>query len=311
MSVVAIDVGGTALKGALIDRDGHTLELDRRSARAQEGPQAVVDELLALAGSLAGREPRPKAIGLAVPGVVDELAGVVVNSANLGWRELAIGPLVQERLDVEVMVSHDVRAGAIAEGLIGAARDSEDYLLITLGTGVGAAVVLGGQPYLGAHGVAGELGHVVLDPDGPRCGCGARGCLEAIASAGHIVRRYAEARGEDPSPAGAEEVARAAAAGDPVAVEVWSRALAALALAIANYSTLLDPELVVIGGGMASAGDALFDPLRRLVRSQVRFGAPPAIVPAALGEDAGYRGAAIAAWRGLGVRDDELRAWKL
>jgi len=172
-----------------------------------------------------------------------------------------------------------------------------DFLFVAVGTGIGAAFVAGGAPYRGAHGRAGELGHTVVEPDGPPCECGGRGHLEAIASAAAIERAYAEAGGADG--ASAREVAELAGAHDPIAREIWDRAVAALASALASSVAVLDPALVVLGGGLADAGPALFEPLSAAVAERVTLGAPPPIVPAALGAEAGCRGAALLAWRAL------------
>lgn len=311
--VVAIDVGGTNLKGAVVDRRGRAVAVARRDSAVREGPQAVVDAVVGLAAELqrsaAASGAGIVAAGLAVPGLVDEDTGTVRTAANLGWRDLRIGSVAERRLGVAVTVSHDVRAGALAEGLLGAARGRRDYLLITLGTGIGAAVVIGGRPYVGAHGTGGELGHMVVEPRGPMCGCGRPGCLEALASAGHVSAAYGEMAGIS-EPVSAEGVAERAAAGDPIADRVWNGAIDALAIGIANYITLLDPELVVIGGGMAAAGNRLFGPLRHRLSAHVRFGEPPQVVPAVLGKDAGRYGAAIAAWRAVGIDEAELAAWE-
>jgi glucokinase len=313
--VVAIDVGGTNLKGAVVDRHGRCLSSQRRPTGAEGGSEAVVDAVVGLAQELASsstddEDSQAVATGIAVPGLVDESTGTVQVAANLGWRDLPIGPIAQERLGIPVTISHDVRAGALAEGLLGAARGSSDYLLITLGTGIGAAVVLDGRPYVGAHGVGGELGHMAIESRGPMCGCGRAGCLESLASAGHVSARYGSMTDSD-EPVGAEEVAERAASGDdPVAEQVWSEAIDALALGIANYAALLDPELVVIGGGMAAAGDRLFAPLRRRLIAHTRFGEPPRVVATELGEDAGRHGAAIAAWRAVGLDERELATWE-
>lgn len=294
--IVAIDLGGTSLKGAVVSEA--TPEVATRPTPASEGPEAVVDAVAGFAADLVGCAQSVAGIGLAVPGIVDEDSGTVIEAANLGWRDVAIGPVVQERVGVPVSLRHDVRAAALAEGLVGAARGYDDYLLLTLGTGVGAAVVFGGKPYTGLGGRGGELGHTTVDPDGPLCACGGHGCLEAYASAGAVVRRYAERTGERVE---AEQVVARAVGGDHVAQVLWDDALDALALAIANYATLLAPELVVIGGGLAGAGEYLFDPLIRRLESLVRFAEAPAVVPAALGPDAGWRGAAIAASQAAGV----------
>lgn len=312
--VVAIDVGGTSLKAAVVNGDGHAQCFERRPTRAADGPEAVIDAVLGLAADLASAVPETVAVGLALPGVVDDETGTVINAANLRWRDVPIAALARDRLGMAVAVMHDVRAAALAEGLLGAARGANDYLLITLGTGVGAALVIRGQPYTGAHGFGGELGHVAVGPQGPVCGCGRPGCLETFASAGHIALRYRAMAGEQAEGCTAREVAQRAASGDAIAGAVWREALDALALAVANYVTLMDPELIVIGGGMAAAGDDLFGPLRHRLEAHVRFGKPPAVVAARLREEAGRYGAAIGAWRAAGldgVDDTRLSGWQL
>lgn len=286
----------------------------KRDSSAEQGPEAVVEAVLGLAAELRQRGAHDGsqvvAAGIAVPGLVDETTGTVRAAANLGWRDLTIGSITEERLGTTVTVSHDVRAGALAEGLLGAARGHHDYLLITLGTGIGAAVMIDGRPYIGAHGLGGELGHMAIEPRGPMCGCGRPGCLEALASAGHVSARYGVMTGST-EPVSAEGVAERAATGeDAVAGQIWSQAIDALAIGIANYAALLDPELVVIGGGMAAAGERLFEPLRHRLTAHVRFGEPPSVVPAMLGEEAGRCGAAIAAWRAAGIDEAELAAWE-
>ena len=309
--VVAIDVGGTTLKAAVVNDDGHVHSFERRETRAGEGAEAVIDAVLTLAADLAAVAPRTVGLGLALPGVVDDEAGTVLNATNLRWRDVPIGAMARERLGIAVVVMHDVRAAALAEGLLGAARGARDYLLITLGTGVGAAMVIRGQPYTGSHGFGGEFGHVAVEPRGPLCGCGRPGCLEAFASAGHIALRYAAMTGNTAQGTTAREVARRAADGEAIAGAVWRDAVDALAIAVANYVTLMDPELIVIGGGMAAAGDDLFGPLRHRVEAHVRFGSPPPVVPARLGEAAGRYGAAIGAWRAAGLEEPRLRTWKI
>jgi glucokinase len=300
--VVAIDVGGTTIKGAVFDREGRVLTERRRATGVDRGAETVIESILEFAGELACATPRPVGIGIAVPGLVRDSDRVVLQAVNLGLDGVPMQQLASRRFSAPVAVLHDVRAAALAEGTLGAARGRSDYLLLTLGTGIGAAVVIGGRPYTGIHGIGGELGHVVIDPRGPVCVCGGIGCLEAIASAGAVERRYGE--GVD-----AEAVAERAASQDAAAVGVWREAVDALALALVNYATLLDPEAVVIGGGLAAAGARLFDPLRERVEEWTRFGEPVPILRAALGEEAGRFGAAIAAWRAAGLQDSSLAGW--
>jgi glucokinase len=202
-----------------------------------------------------------------------------------------------ERTGLQVFITHDVRAAATGEAALGSARDAGDHLFVAMGTGIGAAVVLSGSPYSGTHATAGEMGHMTIDPEGPECGCGARGHLEAYASAGGLRRRYADATGGDAIEA--EVLVARAVAGDQPARRIWDQAIGALAIAVANAIVLLDPERVVIGGGLAAAGERLFAPLTERVRERLPFGRVPAITPAELGAEAGVRGMAVLTWRGI------------
>jgi len=304
--VIGIDVGGTMLKGGVCDRGAAIVHGERRRT-ARDDAEALVDGIVALAGDLAAEGRRRfgadgvAGIGLAVPGLVDETRGVALRAVNLPWRDLALAAVVGARLGLPALLSHDVRAAAAAEAALGAGRASDDFLFVAIGTGIGAAVVHGGRPFLGAHGRAGELGHVIVEPGGPRCGCGARGCLEAIASAAAIERAYAGAGGGGGAGdhASAREVAALAQADDPVAGEVWGRAARALGAALAGAVALLDPDLVVVGGGLAEAGAQLLDPVAAALAARSRLGPPPRVVAAELGPDAGCRGAALLAWRAL------------
>jgi glucokinase len=286
MGVMSLDLGGTQLKAGLVDRDGHTLQVLRRPSRREQGPDAVIAGLLETVDELPGAQ----AVGLVLPGILDEEAGMVRFAANFGFRDVPLRALVAERTGLPVAFSHDVRAGALAERWLGAARGAGDFLFLALGTGISAAAVLDGKPYAGG-GYAGEIGHLVVDPGGRRCDCGARGCLETIASARAVADRYG---------APAEEVARLAVAGDAVAGAVWAEAIDALAGALAMYVSILAPELIVIGGGLAEAGAALLEPLDAALAARLTFQRRPVIRRAALGDQAGRLGAALLAWEALG-----------
>jgi glucokinase len=300
--VVAIDVGGTTLKGGLCDRDGAVLHRERRDT-PRDSSDAVVEAIAALVESLAAEGRRRcgadgvAGVGLAVPGLVDEPNRIATRAVNLPWRDLPLADLVAERCGLPVAFGHDVRAAAAAEAALGAGRGARDVLFVAIGTGIGGAIVVDGRPYGGAHGRAGEIGHTVVDPDGPRCACGARGCVEALASAAAIERAYAETGAGDG--ASAREVAALAGAHDPAARAVWDRAVAALAAGIADAVALLDPAPIVVGGGLAEAGAALLEPLSAAVEERVTLGAAPPIVAAELGAEAGCRGAALLAWAAL------------
>ncbi|WP_329147787.1 ROK family protein [Streptomyces sp. NBC_01456] len=308
--VIALDVGGTGMKAALVGVDTATcgeasagapllLHEARRPTGRDRGPDAVVETILGFAAELralgAARYGVPAAAaGVAVPGIVDERAGQAVYASNLGWRDVPLRALLSERLGgVPVALGHDVRTGGLAEGRIGAGRDADRFLFVPLGTGIAGAIGIGGRIEAGAHGGAGEIGHIVVRPGGLECGCGQRGCLETVASAAAVGRDWAAACG-DPL-AGAADAAKAVASGDERARAVWHRAVDALADGLVTALTLLDPQTLIIGGGLAEAGDTLFTPLREAVRRRLTFQRLPSIVPAALGDAAGCLGAGLLA----------------
>ncbi|MFD3452487.1 ROK family protein [Streptomyces sp. NPDC058691] len=285
--VIALDVGGTGMKAALVAADGTLLHEARRATGRDRGTEAVVDTVLDFAAELRAYgadvlgEPAAAA-GVAVPGLVDERAGVAVFSANLGWRDLPLRDLLSRRLDgTPVALGHDVRSGGLAEGRLGTGRGAERFLFVALGTGIAGAIGIEGRVE------ATELGHIVVRPGGAACGCGQHGCLETIAAASAVARAFG---------AEAAECAVAVAAGDARAIAVWDEVVAALADGLVTGITLLTPETLIIGGGLAEAGDTLFAPLRAAVEERLTFQKLPLIVPAALGDTAGCLGAGLLAW---------------
>ncbi|SDY09424.1 glucokinase [Micromonospora pattaloongensis] len=294
--VVALDVGGTGIKCGLVRPDGRVQHAERHPTRAERGPEAVTETILELAERLAGRARAdgltPLAAGIAVPGVIDEAAGVAIWSANVGFRDVPLRDLVATRLGLPAALGHDVRVGGIAEARVGAGRDSRHVLFVAIGTGIAAAHVVDGVAFPGAHGAAGELGHIVVRPGGPTCSCGQRGCLEALASAAAVGARYAAAAG---TPANAARVAAGAAAGEPLAARIWQETVEALADGLLIAQALYDAEVMVLGGGLAEAGDALLTPLRAALRQRITFHREPRLVRAALGDEAGRLGAALLA----------------
>jgi glucokinase len=298
--VIALDVGGTGMKAALVGADGELLHRARRATGRERGPDAVVADILDFARDLRAHgidrygEPA-SAAGVAVPGIVDEADGVAVYAANLGWRDVPLRALLAERLGgIPVALGHDVRAGGLAEGRIGAGRGADRFLFVPLGTGIAGAIGIDGRVEAGAHGFAGEIGHIVVRPGGAPCPCGQRGCLERFASAAAVSEAWAAACG-DPG-ADAADCAKAVASGDARAIEVWQEAVDALADGLVTALTLLDPRTLIIGGGLAEAGETLFTPLREAVRRRVTFQKLPSLVPAALGDTAGCLGAGLLAW---------------
>lgn len=297
--VIALDLGGTVIKGAVVGGDGSALIRRRAPTLREEDAEDIVLRLGTLAMELRDEAVRlghaPAAAGVVVPGVVDEAAGIAVLAANLGWRDLPLKDRLQTRLGLPVAVGHDVRAGALAEARWGAAEGHPSFLFVPVGTGIGGSLVVDGRTYPGAHSLAVELGHIMIDPAGRPCGCGARGCLETISSATAVASGYRALSGEDG--VDARGVAERAGRGDAAARTVWDGAVEGLAAALATVVTLLDPGLVVIGGGLAGAGPALFDPLIRSLHGRLTFQHRPEVVPAALADEAGALGAAILAWR--------------
>lgn len=287
------------MKAALIGADGGLLHQARRPTGRERGPDAVVEGILGFAAELraygAERFGEPAAAaGVAVPGIVDEERGIAAFAANLGWRDVPLRDLLAERLGTPVALGHDVRTGGLAEGRIGAGKGADRFFFVPLGTGIAGAIGIDGRVEAGAHGFAGEIGHIVVRPGGTPCPCGQRGCLERFASASAVSQAWAEACG-DPD-ADAADCAKAVQSGDAGAQAVWQEAVDALADGLVTALTLLDPGTLIIGGGLAEAGETLFAPLRKAVRRRVTFQKPPSIVPAALGDTAGCLGAGLLAW---------------
>ncbi|MEU4213957.1 ROK family protein [Actinoplanes sp. NPDC026623] len=301
--VVALDVGGTGMKCALVRPDGAVHHTERHPTLAARGPEAVTGNILDIAAGLADRARadglRPVAAGVVVPGVVDEETGTAVWSSNVGFRDVPLRDLTSARLGLPATLGHDVRAGGVAEARLGAGRDERNVLFIAIGTGIAAAHVVDGKAFGGAHGAAGEVGHVIVRPGGPPCGCGARGCLESVASASAVGRRYVELSGiEDVT---AFDVATRAAAGEKLANSVWTEAIEAFADGLLTAQALYDAGIVVLGGGLAEAGEELLAPLRVALDARITFHRMPRIVRAALGDTAGCLGAALLALDSLGA----------
>lgn len=292
--VVAVDVGGTRVKAALVAADGTSLA--ERVLPTPTDPAATLPDVVATLVAEFGAVAEPDGVGVVVPGLVDDVAGTAVWAANLGWRDMPLRALLQERLrrsggGLPVAVGHDVRAGLTAEHRFGAARDCDNVLFVPLGTGIAAAQLCAGRVVLGS-GWTGEIGHVVLEPEGPACGCGARGCLEAISSAGAIARAHTAATGERID---AAAVAARVRAGDVTAAGIWRHAVSTLARALAPVVATAGTERVVVGGGLVLAADTLLDPLRAALQALLPPAFPLEVVPAALGDRAGCLGAACLA----------------
>lgn len=294
-AVIGVDVGGTSIKATLADRQGRLRTAVRRPTPIDpDRPgERVLAEVVELVEELRAAHPEepPAAVGLAVPGLVDEVRGIALLSTNLGWRDLALGELAQAELGLPVALSHDVTAAGLAETTFGAAADDDSSVVIVIGTGIAAALTLDGRPYR-AGGLAGEIGHLQVAA-GPACTCGGSGCLEAVASASAITRRYGATAGTPVE--GAQDVIARAAAGDPVAGPIWDEALDALALGISHIAAILAPPVVVLGGGLSTAGSALIDPLNERLDSLIRVTRRPRLELARFVGDSGLVGSLVAA----------------
>jgi glucokinase len=305
--VLAIDVGGTSFKAALIDAGGRRLFTDTAPTMGEMG-EAVFARLDAFTARClaagAALQVSPGAIGVIAPGM-DEATGHILFSANLGWRDCAVGPRLAARHCLPVASGHDVRTAGLAEALLGAARGTPDSAMVMIGTGIAASLVSRGQVIAGAGGMAGEIGHAPVYPGGEACTCGQTGCLEAYASAASIARRYRGLGGVD-APTAAEIATRLGR--DPVADRVWDDAVQALSISLTTVTMLLDPAVIVIGGGLAEAGAALLDPLRDALRQRLAWRSPPPVLRSTLGGEGALLGAAILAFRRLG-RPDIAEGW--
>lgn len=296
-AVAAVDVGGTRIKACLVDESYTVLAdavLPTPPDIASGIDAAIADTVAMLRAQAAQHGPVPAVVGcgVVVPGLVDEQAGIGRLSANLGWRDLPVRDLAAQRLGLPVVVGHDVRAGLLAESRLGAGRGVLDQVFLPIGTGIAGALMVDGR-VLSADGRAGELGHLVVRPNGAPCTCGQRGCLETVASAAAVERRYAAVSGERVS---AATIADRVRRGDHAAVGVWQSMAEALVDGLVAAVTITGTQLVVLGGGLVRSGELLLEPVRRGLKEQLTFQRPPRVEAAALGDRAGAMGAACLAW---------------
>ena len=292
--VVGVDVGGTSIKAALINIAAPDVLLRRLDAPTPlGGADGVLDVIVPMVQRLAADAPKPvSAVGLAVPGVVDEEAGRTVFAAVIDWPDTPIASMLSHRVGLRVGFGHDVRAAGSAEWQLRSGQDVSELMVVCLGTGIGAAVVSGGV-LLRADGYAGQLGHVVVDPAGPACGCGQRGCLGRLASASAVAEAYARASGS--AVTGADQVADLVRAGDPVAARVWAEAIGHLVETLLLALTIFGSERIVLTGGLGGAGELLAAPVRRGLLDRITFHRAPEVVAGRFGRDAGLVGAGLLA----------------
>lgn len=297
LRVIGVDVGGTKTLFALVAPDG-TIESRVRRPTVTSSQEALLAELDGGVEELRSAHPEVAAIGFGIPSRIDQRHGRAIASVNIPLADVDFRDRMRERHGLPVAIDNDGNAAAIAEWKIGAARGKSHVVMLTLGTGVGGGLILDGRPYRGATGSGAELGHIVIQVDGPECACGGRGHLEAIASgraAGRVAQELygANATGED--------LVRRAEDGEPKAVEAMAQIGRGLGAAIATFVNMFEPEMVVIGGGFGVSNDLLREPAGEVI---LRDGLPPGrdtleIVEAELGRDAGVIGAAMIALEAL------------
>ena len=306
---VGVDLGGTNIKAGVVNEDGRVLVEGSVPTLAMEGPEAVMSRIAGIVGSLRGKAPGSLlGVGVGSPGPLDPADGRIYTMPNLpGWENFPFTRKLEEKVRMPVVLENDANCAALAEYWRGAGKDSHTMILLTLGTGIGGGIVQDGKLVNGNHVTAGEVGHLVINFDGPKCSCGNHGCLEAYCGAGGIVRRCWElldkpgtvsvlrdAMGEDRGKLDPAMISKAAIEGDGVALSVLRETGRLLGVGIASLTNLLAPDVVILGGGVAAAGEVLFQAAREEVK---RRAMPPGnnlvrIVPAAMGNSAGIVGAA-------------------
>jgi glucokinase len=306
---IGIDIGGTKMLAALGDERGNLLAEMACSTHNVHGGEAGVTELVEAVAVKAGLRPQDAAaIGVGAPGPMDLATGTLLNPPNLGWGTVPIRQLILDRFGVPTMLTNDCKAAGYGEFRFGAGRGTQNMVYLGIGTGIGGCVIIGGQVYVGATGNAGEIGHTVIALDGPLCGCGARGCLEALASGSALGRLGQEAaatsggqllalvNGDVKAITGAH-VAQAAAQGDPVAQGVFNYAIRGLGAGVGNVMNAFGPERVVLGGGVvAKNGSGYVKRVEEATQGFTLRGCGVPVVAAELGERSGVLGALAHAW---------------
>jgi glucokinase len=306
---IGVDIGGTKIAAGVVTAAGHILDRTRLPTPPDD-ESATLAALFAVVEGLRARDPGVAAIGLGAAGLVEWPGGNARWAPHNSYRRMELRRLLHERTGLPTTVDNDANAAAWAEARFGAGAGGGDLVLVTVGTGIGGGLVLEGRLHHGEHGFAGELGHLIVAPDGDRCACGNLGCLEAMASGSTLGRLGREAAAADPggrlaalaaaagAPVTGEVVFAAALEGDKVALSLFERIGHWLGVGIASLVTIFDPDLVVVGGGVAATGDLLLAPARasfeRYVHGRGHRDLPP-VVPTRLGDDGGLVGAATLA----------------
>jgi glucokinase len=299
--IVAADIGGTQIRVAVYS-ENNIEPITRKKIPTQSAGQTPVERLIGLMRELWPDDNEVTSIALAAPGYLDPENGIVISAPNIpGWQNLHICSILNQEFKVPVYLGNDANLAALGEWKFGAGKGHRDLLYLTISTGIGGGIILGNKLVTGAKGMAGEMGHVVAIPDGPMCGCGKRGHIEAIASGTGIAHYVKEKLDEgvpsifapDSSPT-SREIAQAAADGDSLSTEAFSRAGYYLGQTIADWLHILNPSILILGGGVSRSGDLLLNPLIESLHKHVispEYLRDLQIVPAALGDDVGLLGA--------------------
>jgi len=305
---IGVDLGGTKMLLGVLDGDSRTV-WESRERSAGESEEELVELLVREVEAARGERPGVETIGMGVPATIDHEKGLAVSAVNLPIENLPIRDLVAERAGLPTFVDNDANVAALAEHRFGAARGTRNAVMLTIGTGIGGGLILGGEIYRGSTGAGAELGHMAIQMDGPGCqgSCPNRGCIETFASGTALGREGLAAAEANPdsalggllaegTPVDGKAVTLAAQAGDETAIGVLDLVGGRLGVALASFANIFEPEVIVIGGGVIAAGDLLLDPARRELEARAL---PPMnrtpVVPAELGEDAGMIGAAAMA----------------
>lgn len=302
--LIAVDLGGTNMRVAFFDGESpKPKQVTRVPTHAQEGPDAVIERMIAGIEQVLPDDITDYCIGVGAPGPLDPRAGVVLEAPNLpGWVDVPLQARLQDHFDRPVAIGNDANLAALGEWRHGAGQDTQNLIYLTISTGVGGGVICDGHLLLGARGIAAELGHITVDPGGPLCGCGQRGHLEAVASGPAIARRAQTLLNEGAKSSlsdhqgeiKATDVGDAAQDGDPIARQVFDEAADYLGHAMADFAHFFNPDLFILGGGVSQVGPILLDPTRAALERYImdsHYLEGLRIEQAALGDDAGLIGA--------------------
>lgn len=305
---IGVDLGGTKIAAGLVTRKGKVLKKTRVETLAAEGPTQVIDRICQTIDEVI--EDQPAGIGIGAPGQIDQKKGMVTYAPNLKWFDVDLKDIIEERYNLPVKIDNDIRCVTAAEAKFGAARDIDNVVVVFVGTGIGGGIIVEGRLLRGATNCAAEIGHMTIKEDGPLCGCGNYGCLESFASGPHIVEYVTERLPkwtdsslfktvkEGESHLDVSAIQRAAQEGDKLAVKALRRAAHYLGIGVANLVNILNPELIIFGGGVIMAAPQLLD----LINESLNLMALPLarkdlkLIKSELGDKGGIIGASMLCW---------------